>query len=626
MPQLTLQLDNDPADFPLSSKVGPAIAFGSALALLAAASGDLLLSLRGVGRSAELVTGTYQVINRAGDLLSSLKDAETGQRGYLLARDERYLAPYRAGRGRVTNTLAQLRLLVADDPAQERRISRLEPLVRAKLTELERTVELARVGRREAAVSILRTGAGQVLMERIRSEIAAFGRAEQRTLAERRSALDQGERTGITHALVLGGAALLATVVGVMFLLLRNRRIARNLAAASAALDTRGAQLRATYETAPVGLSLQDRNLRYLLVNARMAEINGRSVEAHLGRTLHEAIPEVAPAVEPVLARIFETGEPILDLDVRTAAGPDAAEARDYLASYWPVKDDHGAVIGVAAAVLDVTDRRAAERTLRDFASRLEREVGARTAELSAANQQLEAFAYTVSHDLRAPLRGMEGFARILLEDFAEPLGREGQRYADRIVNAAERMERLIDDLLTFSRLQRVEVALRALDPTSIVGAAIDDVRADAPDASVEMLGDLPPVIAEPVVLGQVVANLLTNAVKFRKPGTPANVRVSGERRDGRVRLWVEDEGIGIGPEHQDRIFGAFERLHGQEAYPGTGIGLAIVKAGMERLRGTAGVESVEGRGSRFWIELDAPGDCEDGRVRSPAGKQSRHA
>jgi signal transduction histidine kinase len=252
--------------------------------------------------------------------------------------------------------------------------------------------------------------------------------------------------------------------------------------------------------------------------------------------------------------------------------------------------------------------------------------VGTRTAELSSANQQLEAFAYTVSHDLRAPLRGMEGFARILLEDFAEPLGREGQRYADRIVSAAERMERLIDDLLTFSRLQRVEVSLRVLDPRSIIAAAIEEVRAAAPDATIDLVGALLPVVAEPVVLGQVIANLLTNAVKFRKPGLSAKVRVSGETRGRRVRIRVDDEGIGIGPEHQDRIFGAFERLHGQEAYPGTGIGLAIVKAGVERLGGSVGVESAQGRGSRFWIDLAAPDFKQEARPVEAAEGQHRDA
>jgi signal transduction histidine kinase len=198
----------------------------------------------------------------------------------------------------------------------------------------------------------------------------------------------------------------------------------------------------------------------------------------------------------------------------------------------------------------------------------------------------------------------MEGFARILRDDFAPSLGPRGAAYAERIIRAAERMEALIADLLTFSRLQRAAVAVRTFDPTSLVRRAAEEAAAGREGATVTVEEPLPQVLAEPVILGQVMANLLGNAVKFHRPGEPARVRVRGERHGLRARICVEDEGIGIDPEHLERIFGAFERLHGQEAYPGTGIGLAIVKAGMERMGGTVSVVSLPGGGSRFCVEL----------------------
>jgi signal transduction histidine kinase len=255
-------------------------------------------------------------------------------------------------------------------------------------------------------------------------------------------------------------------------------------------------------------------------------------------------------------------------------------------------------------------EQRKAEAEVRRLNQDLEALIVERTAELETANSQLEAFAYTVSHDLRAPLRGMEGFARILLDDFAEALGPQGKRHAERIVAAARRMEGLINSLLAFSRLQRAEVTLRAIDPTKIARSAAREAQALGPlapdEITIEIGAPLPAVMTEPVVLGQVISNLLTNAVKFRKEGEPARVRIWGERRGERVRIWVEDQGIGIAPEHQAKIFGAFDRLHGQETYPGAGIGLAIVKTGVERMGGTVGVESSPGAGARFWIELAA--------------------
>jgi signal transduction histidine kinase len=252
----------------------------------------------------------------------------------------------------------------------------------------------------------------------------------------------------------------------------------------------------------------------------------------------------------------------------------------------------------------------------------LEAQVAERTAALAGSNAQLDAFAYTVSHDLRAPLRAMEGFARILLDDYAEPLGDKGGRYVERIVAAAERMEGLIDALLAYSRLQRREAKVRAVDPTPMALRAADEARTrDGSAVVIEVAAPLPPVLAEPVVLGQVLTNLIGNAAKFRREGVPVHVAVRAEQRTGRVRIWVEDDGIGIAPEHQARIFNVFERLHGQEAYPGTGIGLAIVRKGVELMGGSCGVESQPGRGSRFWIEL-ADGRNEAARAHVREGKK----
>lgn len=264
----------------------------------------------------------------------------------------------------------------------------------------------------------------------------------------------------------------------------------------------------------------------------------------------------------------------------------------------------NGAPARMLGIVADITDRKTAEAEIAATNAMLEVRVAERTEALAKSNDQLNAFAYTVSHDLRAPLRAMEGFARILLDDFTDGLGEIGTRYAGRIVAAAGRMERLIDDLLAYSRLQRFEPVLRVVNLTALVEKARAAAVAEHPGATVEIATPLLPMLAEPVVLGQIVANLVENAARFASVEHPAHVVVRTEQRTDRVRLWVEDNGIGIAPEHQSRIFEVFERLHGQEAYPGTGIGLAIVAKGVEGMHGSFGVESELGQGSRFWVEL----------------------
>lgn len=268
-------------------------------------------------------------------------------------------------------------------------------------------------------------------------------------------------------------------------------------------------------------------------------------------------------------------------------------------------------LVGIVA---DITERKRAEKALEATNEMLEAQVSERTISLAESNAQLDAFAYTVSHDLRAPLRAMEGFARILLDDHGADLGTQGERYATRIVGAAKRMEVLIDDLLAFSRVQRSDVVMQAIDPAKVIRRAVSALMEDGlnPHLSVTVDDTFPLIEADRTVLTQVLVNLITNAAKFQKNSSAAQIVVRADQRHDRVRIWVEDNGIGIAPEHQGRIFKVFERLHGQETYPGTGVGLAIVKAGVERMGGTYGVESALGHGSKFWIELRAAG------IRSP--------
>lgn len=253
---------------------------------------------------------------------------------------------------------------------------------------------------------------------------------------------------------------------------------------------------------------------------------------------------------------------------------------------------------------------RGAHDRLRAHAADLERRLAERAAAGEEAVAEVDAFAYAVSHDLRAPLRAMQGFASALLEDCAEGLGPDGQEWARRIVAAARRMDAIIEDLLAYSRIGRAQLRLGPVSLDAVVKESLADLEGEIRErgAEIEVRPPLPGVRGHRVTLVKAVSNLLGNAVKFVPPQARPRVSVWAEERGDRVRLFVEDNGIGIAPEHQERIFRVFERLHGVEAYPGTGIGLAIVRKAAECMSGRAGVESREGSGSRFWIEL--PGEA----------------
>jgi signal transduction histidine kinase len=304
---------------------------------------------------------------------------------------------------------------------------------------------------------------------------------------------------------------------------------------------------------------------------------------------------------------------------------------RDRSGDPWPQTIKGWLFVVVTAAILHVLVRRsfasllrarsetqaalreatAAREDLRRHAADLETRVAERTAALQEVNAELESFSYSVSHDLRAPLRAMQGFAAALLEDQADRLDATGRDHARRIVAAGARMDAAIQDLLAYSRLAHAELRLESVDVEALVEELVAHMETEirGRNARVAVHRPLPRVRAHRSTLRQVVTNLVANALKFVPPGAPPKVEVRGEERDGRVRLWIEDNGIGIPAEHHERIFRVFERLHGVETYPGTGIGLATVRRAMERMGGRAGVESAPGRGSRFWIEL-ARGDA----------------
>ena len=240
------------------------------------------------------------------------------------------------------------------------------------------------------------------------------------------------------------------------------------------------------------------------------------------------------------------------------------------------------------------------------YNTELEQRVAERTAQLQEVNQELEAFTYTISHDLRAPLRALQGFATALSEDYSDCLDTLGLDYAQRLIAAAKNMEQLIQDLLAYSHLSRTDLRLHTVNLSSVVAEAVEQLKAEIQERGAHLTVEepLPEIHGNSTVLVQAIANLISNAIKFVSPGVQPVVRLWCEQREDSVRLWVEDNGIGIQNEHHERIFRVFERLHSNEVYPGTGIGLAIVRKAIERIGGRVEVESCINQGSRFRIEL----------------------
>lgn len=271
-------------------------------------------------------------------------------------------------------------------------------------------------------------------------------------------------------------------------------------------------------------------------------------------------------------------------------------------------------IVGIAAQAAIAIDnaqlykaRKKAEDELRVAHEELELRVVERTAKLSEAVAQMEEFSYTVSHDLRAPLRGMQAYSKVLLEELSEMLAvtkPEAIDYLKRIANNATRLDKMVLDVLTFSRVARDELKLERVNLDKLVRELVENypsMRAPKAEINIEPLAD---VLGHDPSLTQVISNLLTNAVKFVVPGTVPKIRIWSEPLGQEVRIWIEDNGIGIDPKYHHRLFRMFERIHPDPNYEGTGVGLAIVRKAAERMNGTVGVESDGQGGSKFWIQL----------------------
>ena len=271
-----------------------------------------------------------------------------------------------------------------------------------------------------------------------------------------------------------------------------------------------------------------------------------------------------------------------------------------------PIVNQAGKIIGASKVARDITERKRVENEIKALNTQLEARVARRTAELEAANKELEAFSYSVSHDLRAPLRAINGFAGIVLEDFGPQLPEEGRHYLERVRKGGQRMGELIDDLLAFARLSRQPLNRQQVNVTQLVQDVLAEVNPSGSGRQIETrVYELPTCHGDRVLLKQVWVNLLSNAVKYTLGRAPAILEIGWEQTNGEGVYFVRDNGVGFDMQYANKLFGVFQRLHRAEDFEGTGVGLAIVQRVIHRHGGRVWAAAEHGRGATFYFTLE---------------------
>jgi PAS domain S-box-containing protein len=351
--------------------------------------------------------------------------------------------------------------------------------------------------------------------------------------------------------------------------------------AAQAIVEQQLREIEAIYQTAPVGLCFVDTDLRFVRLNERLAEINGLPVAAHIGRTVGEVLPS-GDQLELLYRQVIESGEPILDLEL-SGTNPARPGVTVYcLVGYYPQKDDQGRVVGVNAMVQEITDRK------RDQAALEER------------NEELDAFVFVVSHDLKAPLRAVANLSQWIEEDLEGQLTEDTQMQMNLLRSRVNRMSATIDGLLEYARIGRSESEIESVALGCLLADVVDEVS-PPPTFTIDLPDDLPTLLTKRLLLFQIFVNLVGNGIKHHHSET-GSIKISMEDRGDWCEFAIADDGPGIAPEDQERMFKIFQAVNPQNRSDSTGIGLAIVKKIIEAEGGTIWLESEIGSGTTFYF------------------------
>jgi PAS domain S-box-containing protein len=564
-----------------------AMAFGIALAAICSVGVLSYRSTLQVDEDQRRVVHTHRVLQKLDDVVTDLLSARANQRAYVVGKDDSYLSGYKSDLGRLQDDLKDVGELTSDNPRQQQALQQLRPLISSRVAELEEGIAVS-IQQKTTSSTFLAEILERPSLLDITSRLSEMKHEESRLLIQRSQAA-KAASSRMKGVIVFGD--LLALLLLVTAVLELQRETARR---------------------AGIERELHESEQRFRLMVSNVKEYaifmlgpKGHVVSWNAGA---QRIKSYQP--EEIIGRHFscfypaediERGRPEYELKLAAEQGQSVDEGwrvRKDGSRFWAntvitaLRDPAGRLRGFSKITRDLTERR-----------RTEEEIKRQNALLAAANKELDAFSYSVAHDLRAPLRAVDGFSLALLQDFPDDVPEEGRRYLERIRSGAQRMAQLIEDLLKLSRISRHQIVRSEVDLSRVAAEVAAQLKASDPNRQVKFA-----IAADLVVFGDrnllriVLENLMANAWKFTSRQPQAEIHLGLKNGEEERVLFIRDNGCGFDMKYADKLFGVFQRLHRESEFSGTGIGLATVHRIISRHGGRIWAEAAVGEGATFYF------------------------